>query len=120
MGHILPPNIGGRRHRGVAWITLEHQDDIDKAINRISKTLFGTRIMKAKVHENPMLFVTRAQASALSSTPTFSVRRGGIAPIPLSTAAQTPQWLQNPPYQHQPRGLRRIQEEPGRFSFGIL
>jgi len=78
--HILPPNITGRHHRGVAWITLSHQDDIDKAINRLSKTMFGTRMMKAKVHENPMLSVTKAQASFTTSTPTFSVSRGGYAP----------------------------------------
>jgi len=94
--HILPPNIGGRQHRGVAWITLHHQDDIDKAINRLNRTMFGTRLMKAKVHENPMLFVTKAQASALASTPTFSVRRGGHALTPLNHSAVTPQWLNKP------------------------
>jgi len=92
--HILPPNIGGRHHRGVAWITLEHQDDIDKAINRLSKTMFGTRIMKAKVHENPMLYVTKAQASATTSIPTFAVRRGGLVPTPI-----IPQQSIIPPWQ---------------------
>jgi len=90
--HILPPNIEGRHHRGVAWITLEHQDDIDKAINRLNRTKFGTRLMKAKLHENPMLSATKAQASYSSSTPTFSVSRGGFAPSPLPLTAMIPPW----------------------------
>lgn len=90
--HILPPNITGRHHRGVAWITLAHQDDIDKAINRLSKTTFGNRLMKAKVHENPMLSVTKAQASFSSATPTFSVSRGGYAPTPVPIKTMTPPW----------------------------
>jgi len=99
--HILPPNISGRHHRGVAWITLDHQDDIDRAINRLSKTMFGNRIMKAKVHENPMLSATKAQASFSSSTPTFSVSRGGIAPTPVGGYAPTPVPVQGtiPPWQ---------------------
>jgi len=90
--HILPPNIEGRHHRGVAWITLEHQDDIDKAINRLNRTMFGSRLMKAKIHENPMLSATKAQASFSSLTPTFSVSRGGYDPTPLPLTAMIPQW----------------------------
>jgi len=88
--HILPANISGRHHRGVAWITLEHQDDIGKAINRLSCTLFGSRVLKAKVHRNPMLFGIQPQVSGSCSISTFSVRRGGYAPILLQPPFKIP------------------------------
>jgi hypothetical protein len=94
--HILPPNIGGRHHRGVAWITLEHQDDIDKAINRLCSTTLGSRVMKAKVHRNPMLLGINPQANPSCSVSTFSVRRGGYAPTLLRPTAMIPEWQPKP------------------------
>jgi len=102
--HLLPPNIGGRRHRGVAWITLEHQDDIDKAIDRLSRTLFGSRVMKAKVHRNPMLSVktssmlleSKAQRSDSFSISTLSVRRSGYVPSFLPPSTTIPEWQKKP------------------------
>jgi len=94
--HILPPNIGGRHHRGVAWITLEHQDDIEKAISRLSCTLFGSRVMKAKVHKNPMLFGLQPQVNSSCSISTFSVRRGGCAPTLLQPSVRIPDWQKMP------------------------
>jgi len=94
--HILPPNIGGRHHRGVAWITLEHQDDIDKAINRLSSTILGSRVMKAKVHKNPMLLGINPQTSASCSVSTFSVGRGGYAPTLLRPTPIIPEWQKKP------------------------
>jgi len=96
--HILPPNMGGRYHRGVAWITLEHQDDIDRAIKTLSCTLFGSRVMKAKVHKNPLLFGLQppAQVSNSCSIATFSVRRGGYAPTLIQPPARIPDWQKMP------------------------
>jgi len=91
---VLPPNIGGRHHRGVAWITLDHQDDIVKAINGVNRTLFGSRIMQAKVHKNPMLSGLTAKANSSCSVSTFSVRRDGYAPPLLPS--MIPEWQRKP------------------------